>query len=211
MVKIYFRKYPPNTVRGSERRNIDVFKHSLGKEQAIVEAIDRARKGISQYLEIMELFPEVDVANHRSFQRKFNAFYRVRQRSCAWYKEYFSSMQRWKESKPSFDVVLQHLYTSLGKYEPSFSSKLVATLDAEQPIWDVFVLKNTQTKVPSYKSNQKVEQAKSAYKSIQKWYQQFLASKEGKLIVRVFERIVPEHAKITDLKKVDFVLWQTRA
>jgi hypothetical protein len=181
------------------------------EEKQIVDAINKARKGISQYLEIMELFPKVNVAQNRDFQRKFNAFYRVRQRPSKWYTEYFSCMEGWKGSKPCFGDVLDHLNKSLGRYEPSFSSKLVATLDPEQPVWDVFVLKKTKTRVPSYTSKHKAEEAKAAYKALQNWYQQFLNTNGGKLAVRVFDATVPEHAKITNLKKVDFVLWQTRA
>lgn len=177
----------------------------------IEEAIKKAQRGISQYLEIMELFPRVNVADNGDFQRKFNSFYRVRQRPAEWYKTYFLSMQQWKASKPTFDDVLDHLCKSLGRYEPSFSSKLVATIDPEQPIWDAFVLKNTQTKSPSYTSKNKVAQAKAAYQCIQGWYRQFLDSDDGKLVVRVFSQNVKQHARITDLKKVDFVLWQTRA
>jgi len=179
-------------------------------EIKISEAIARARKGISQYLEIMTLFPAVEVASDRDFQRKFNAFYGIRQRPKEWYRKYFHLMQLLKGSKPSFNDVLDQLSLAMGRYEPSFSSKLVATLDPDQPIWDVFVLKNTHAKVPSYSSHNKIEQAKAAYAGIQKWYQEFLASDKGKLVVNVFDRMVPEHGKITNLKKVDFVLWQTR-
>jgi len=40
----------------------------------IQEAIKRAECGIAQYLEIMELFPGLNVADDRDFQRKYNAF-----------------------------------------------------------------------------------------------------------------------------------------
>ena len=179
-------------------------------ERQIMEAIREARKGISQYLNIMELFPKVNVAEDSEFQLKFNAYYRVRQRPAEWYAEYFSAMQRWKGSKPTFADVLDHLNQSLDKYEPSFASKLVATLDPNQPIWDKHVLKNTSTRQPSYTSIHKVEQAKVAYQDIQSWYRQFLCSDDGKLVVSVFDREVPEHGKITSLKKVDFWLWKTR-
>ncbi len=176
----------------------------------IIEAIEKARKGISQYLEIMALFAGVDVSTDRDFQRKYNAFYRVRQKPEKWYREYFSAMERWKGLKPGFNEVLDHFKTSLDKYEPSFSSKLVATLNPDQPVWDVNILKNTQIKMPSYSSKKKFQQAKSAYAAIQEWYKKFLVSKDGALILNLFDQQVPEHAKITPLKKVDFVLWQTR-
>jgi hypothetical protein len=44
-------------------------------ESLVVAAITRARKGITQYLEIMDLRLQVDVSHDRDFQRKYNAFY----------------------------------------------------------------------------------------------------------------------------------------
>ena len=76
------------------------------EEEKIVGAIDRARKGISQYLEIMNEIFAVNVAENRNFQRKFNAFYRVRQRPQAWYQAYFSYLERCKGRKPLFDEVI---------------------------------------------------------------------------------------------------------
>ena len=107
--------------------------------------------------------------------------------------------------------MLDHLGRSLGRYEPSFASKLIATVAPAQPIWDAFVLKNTGVKRPSYASKTKVPQAKLAYRAIQDWYARFLASHEGRLLIRIFSDTVEEHDRITDLKKVDFILWQTRA
>jgi hypothetical protein len=181
------------------------------EEEQVVEAIKKAQKGVSKYLEIMELFPKVSVAENGDFRRNFNAFYRVRQRPREWYTVYFSYMQKVRDNKPSFANVLDYLYRSTGRYEPSFSSKLVATLDPDQPVWDIWVIKNTRTRVPTYTSKGKVEEAKAAYQAIQAWYRQFLNSKEGELVVRSFDRIVPEHGRITNLKKADFVLWQMRA
>jgi hypothetical protein len=40
--------------------------------EQIEEAIGRAKKGIGQYLEIMDLFSHTDVTGDRYFQRKFN-------------------------------------------------------------------------------------------------------------------------------------------
>jgi hypothetical protein len=31
------------------------------------------------------------------------------------------------------------------------------------------------------------------------------------MMIDVFDELVPEHDRITDIKKVDFVLWQTRS
>jgi hypothetical protein len=177
----------------------------------IEDAVRKATKGISQYLEIMDLLPEVNVATDAAFQRKYNAFYRVRQRPAEWYQTYFSLMQGVKDRKPSFDYVLDYLHGCLKRCEPSFSSKLVATLNPEEPIWDTFVLANTNTRAPLYSDKNKIGKAKIAYKAIQDWYREFLKSDEGKLVIGCFDSMVSCCGKIADTKKVDFVLWQTRS
>jgi len=180
-------------------------------ETKITTAIEKARKGICQYLEIMRQLPLVDVSRDRAFQRKYNAFYRVRQRPRVWYIEYYTYLESNKRGKPKFDTVLDHLFLTLGKYEPSFSSKLVATLNPHEPIWDRFVIKNIGEVEPLYTDKNRVAKAKIVYKRIQDWYSKYIVSPEGKLAITTFNRLVAEHESITDVKKVDFILWQTRS
>ena len=112
------------------------------QKKDIIRAIEMARSGIRQYLDIMTIFPTVDVSINRVFQRRFNHFYRIKQRSKDWYSEYYSFMERGKENPPRFEKVLDHLHLTLGRYEPSFSSKLAATLNPEEPVWDQYVIRN---------------------------------------------------------------------
>jgi len=180
------------------------------EERKVNEAIKKAEKGISQYLEIMSLLGEVDVSKNQRFQKRFNSFYRVRQRKPNWYKSYYEFLEENKNNKITFNKTLDHFKSELGRYEPSFSSKLVATINPNKPVWDIYVLKNTGHKAPSYSSKSKFEDAKSAYKSIEEWYKEFLKTGEAKKIINSFNEVIKEHDKITDLKKVDFVLWQMR-
>lgn len=177
----------------------------------IQDALSKANKGISQYAALMSLFPNVDVSTDTEFQRKYNAFYRVQRRQQAWYRSYYTLMQRLKEAPPVFADVLDQIHSLTGRYEPSFASKLVATINPSKPIWDVHVLANTGHKAPGYFRKDKLALAKSAYASIESWYSTFLQSSEGKLCVSEFDRVAPGHRDFTDLKKVDFVLWQTRS
>jgi len=180
------------------------------EENQIIEAIKRARKGIGQYLAIMELFPIVDVSTDCDFQRQFNAFYRIRQRPREWYEQYYSYMERNKKADILFEQVLDYLFETLRRYEPSFSSKLAATINPNQPVWDSFVLQNTGQRPPSYAANNRIERAKEVFQNIRQWYENQMQSEEGQLIIATFNRLVEEHEQITDLKKIDFVLWQTR-
>lgn len=61
---------------------------------AIRAALEKARKGILQYSELMRLLPAVDVSRDADFQRKYNAFYRVQRRQEVWYRSYYALMQQ---------------------------------------------------------------------------------------------------------------------
>jgi hypothetical protein len=177
----------------------------------ITEAITKARKGIVQYLEIMDLFHKTDVSTDRQFQRKYNSFYRVRQRTEEWYHDYYSFMEDQKGKNPQFSIVLWHLYSELKRYEPSFSSKFVATHNPNLPIWDTFVLKNVGIKAPYYSDRKKLLKAEGKYNEIVGWYARYIGSDYGKLIINIFDELVTDHNRISDLKKIDFVVWQIRA
>lgn len=181
------------------------------EEHEISAAIERARRGIDQYLTIMELFPNVNVSLDCGFQRKFNAFYRVRQRTREWYEEYYSFMERQKEEPILFESALDHMSETLGRYEPSFSSKLAATLNPNEPVWDKFVLQNAGQIAPSYAAKYKTQRAKEIFQNIRAWYESYIPSEEGQLVITTFDRLVEQNNQITNLKKIDFVLWQTRA
>jgi len=62
-------------------------------QRTIVRAINDAQKGIRQYLEIMRLFPDTNVSVNTDFQKKYNSFYRVRQRDTHFYETYYQYMQ----------------------------------------------------------------------------------------------------------------------
>jgi len=179
---------------------------------SVTAAIEKAEPGIRQYLEIMAEFPRVNVAEDREFQRKFNGFYRVRQRPAEWYAAYYGCMEECKHLRPvpTFDEILDHLWLVLARCEASFASKLAATLDPSRPIWDRYVLANLGIRPVTGTGATKVAASKTAYATICAWYGRLLRSDEGAGMVRLFDTRVPEYRWISDVKKVDFVLWQMR-
>ncbi len=178
--------------------------------QSVVDALNRAQKGVEQYLEIMALFPRVDVSIDRDFQRKYNAFYRLRQRRPDFYEAYYRFMQEQKGKAVDFSRTLEYLHSRLNRYEPSFSSKLVATHNPDSPIWDVFVLKNTGVLPPRTYEPNRMAKIVDAYNGIVRWYAAFMHGTDGKQIISIFDAMVPRASEVTNLKKIDFVLWQLR-
>jgi len=179
-------------------------------QKTIVKAINDARKGIRQYLEIMRLFSNTNVSVNTDFQKKYNSFYRVRQRDKHFYETYYQYMECLKDQNVEFQQVLRFLHSKLNRFEPSFSSKLVATHNPNLPIWDKIVLTNIGIKPPSLYSIDRMNKTTATYEKIKEWYSRYMNSEEGHLVVNLFDDIVDESSSITDLKKIDFVLWQIR-
>lgn len=176
----------------------------------VTSAINNAKPGIKKYLALMDQVAKVNVSTDAEFQRAYNGFYRVQRRQASWYSTYYNLMEELKGSKPIFGDVLDRVYEVTGRYEPSFSSKLVATLCDDKPVWDQHVLKNIGQKAPSYASHTKIRDAKLRYADIENWYKTFLTSDKGVNWINQFNDLIPEHGKLTDLKKVDLILWQMR-
>jgi hypothetical protein len=176
----------------------------------VIAAIAKAQPGIEKYLKLMEQLNTTNVAEDAAFQRAYNGFYRVRQRSGSWYETYYGVMEAAKCKQPTFAETLDQIHTLTGRYEPSFSSKLVATLNPHLPVWDVHVLRNLGVKPPNYDHPARLARLKECYARIESWYQDFMVSEEGHGWVNAFNEQVADHHKLTDLKKIDFILWQTR-
>ena len=177
----------------------------------IIDTINKARKGILQYVEIMDLFPCVNVAVNSNFQRIYNSFYKIRQRNHYFYSTYYEYMENGKIRMPSFDDTIVHFHTILGRFEPSFSSKLAHTLDQNQPIWDVNILRNIDQRAPSYGTNDRLNKIIEVYRRLRQWYRKFLPTEEASEILTIFDKLIPDSHRISYVKKIEFVLWQTRS
>lgn len=177
--------------------------------EQINKAIINAEPGLTKYLVIMDRFNRVDVSRDEHFQKLYNGFYRVRQRKEDFYKKYFSFMEIGKKDNPSFEQTLRYFHEELGRVEASFSSKLVATINPMMPVWDSIVLQNLKLKKPHTYSGNRIAETVDLYNEIAMWYKEFTNSEEGKQILNLFNNKYPR-INITNVKKIDLVLWQMR-
>ncbi len=172
------------------------------------KAIGKIKIALERYNYIMSNFQKTDVSSDIEFQRKYNGFYKMRQRSSDYYQTYFSFMEQKKSTGVSFEDTLKQL-SKLGRIEMSFSSKLVATIDPTKPVLDEFVLKNLGLSKPKSYSKNRIEQTIELYNKIEKIYTDFLFTNEGKDLLSEFDRFFPG-TDLTDTKKLDLMLWQSR-
>ena len=170
-------------------------------------------KGLLTYLHLMGWVQNSDVSKDTEFQRKYKGFYRVR-RNDDWCQPYFSYMERSKGKLFSFEDILKHMFEATGKVEASFSSKLLATLHPDMPVWDSYVLSQLDlpqpTKGQQNKHNQ-LRQTISTYDQLTDWYEKYIGTQNAWSIMKVFDETFPYAKHITVVKKIDCVLWSMGA
>ena len=95
--------------------------------------------------------------------------------------------------------------------EPSFSSKLIATINPELPVYDDLVVKNLDLgELGTRRGIKRIEKAEEIYCELRaKTYAITQLPFFDNLTCR-FDRKFPRCTHFTDIKKLDFFLWQAR-
>lgn len=165
--------------------------------------------GLDKYQYIMEQVNNTNVATNSDFQRTFNGFYIVR-RNESWRKAYYEHFESVKNGTPTFESIITYLYERTGNIEPSFSSKMLATIFPEKPIWDRYVVQNLDIQLTGATKEEKLKNAIILYADMEKWYADFLESEKGKECISEFDRVLPDYKGISSIKKIDSILWSIR-
>lgn len=181
----------------------------LTKKQ-IDAALPKIEKGLKQYLWLQS---KMKTSSHFhedvDFRRKYNHFYKVR-RGLVWRNTFYKLMAQAKKEHLQFHTVLESLRQATGRYEASFASKLVATLDTSMPVIDSVVLKNLKMRLPSATASDRAAKISKLHKNLSTCFSNFLQTENGRYLVLEFNLKYPS-AEITEIKMLDLVLWQTRA
>ena len=143
-----------------------------------------ASMGLDKYLYIMDQVKKTDVSADADFQRTFNGFYIIR-RNEAWRKVYYGLFERVKTKTPTFADILTYLYECTGNIEPSFSSKMLASIFPEKPIWDRYVTQNLGLELTGTTKRERLENAIALYADIEKWYETFLQTDHSRFESRM--------------------------
>lgn len=171
------------------------------------------REGLEKYRYIMTALHEVDVRTDAEFQKTFRDFYQMRRfYSDDFAKHYFVLMQQLKDTGPnmSFDMALERVKHIQGTYEMSFSSKLAHTINPLLPIWDSVVTKgHFGIRAPYAGAKDKEKACCRKYAEFEDAFYDYMATDDGIQIIHAFDEAFPDSG-ISDVKKIDFVLWQDR-
>ena len=161
--------------------------------------------GLDRYSEIMHGDP-----SSPDFQRLFNGYYRIR-RNEEWRRHYYTLFCKARTEHYSFENIINELYNLTGNVEASFSSKMLATIDASKPVWDQYVLQNLGLELSGKTKIEKLQNAVCLYDQLEKWYSDYLKKTEARENIIEFNRLLPDYTWINDTKKIDCLLWSKRA
>ena len=165
--------------------------------------------GLDKYQYIMEQVGKTNISQDAEFQRTFNGFYIVR-RNEAWRKIYYEHFEKVKMGKPTYASILTHMYECTGNIEPSFTSKMLASIFPEKPIWDRYVVQNLNLQLVGKTQEEKLQNAIALYADMEKWYADFLKTDKAEECIAAFDRVMPDYKHISSIKKIDSILWSIR-
>ncbi len=170
--------------------------------------LERRKRDLERYSYIINSFRHTDVSQDETFQRTFTHFYRVR-RNSDWRQVYYRLFEESKQKvNISFEAILRAIYVSTGRIEASFSSKMLATLNPEMPIWDSIVLSKLGKKPKqNLEKEERLRQSVQIYKAIISWYEDFKREPEAKRFTEAFDCAFPEYKGFSAIKKIDFLIW----
>jgi hypothetical protein len=174
----------------------------------IMQSCIAERLGLLRYGRIMRAFNTVDISKSEDFQRLFNGYYRVR-RNAEWREIYYTLFESMKTEQPTFHDIINVLYEKTKNIEASFSSKMLATLNPNQPIWDQYVLQRLGFRLTGKNKGEMLKHAVALYSEIVHWYDQFQNTTCAQECFLVFNQTLPDYTWISNVKKIDFFLWSS--
>jgi hypothetical protein len=191
----------------------------VNPKEAMIQSLHDACS-FNSYKKTLELTK--DLATDVNFQKNFTNYYRVR-RDDGWLQEFYKFFEENKNNKEiTFEKIIRHLSNVEHKVkktkknptgkaktvEPSFASKMLATINPNHPIWDGQVLRALNIKVDEALSHEdKIKECIEVYQRIEKEIATFIATDEGQQCIALFDKVFPSCKCFSDYKKIDFYLW----
>ena len=184
------------------------------KRELIIE------KGILSYNYLREYYNP----NNKDFKEVFTDFYLKSQftmRNKENNEAFFKIMDGCNPNEDTLEMIVTKIKNSvIDMYEFSFATKLLHTVCVAKdvkpgPIYDRKVRDYTQDVLneikysfsPSIKKEKKKDAINRDWKELQEWYIRFLSSETGEEWINWFNDKFPKAKDISDVKKVDFIIY----
>lgn len=195
-------------VNAAEAGLFDLLTSSL---PSILGRLQLRRSDMDRYRYLMERVGQCDVRTDAVFQRTFNGLYMVR-RGAPWRNAFYELFETQKSAgEQSFRHVLTALHDSTGRIEASFTSKLLATIDPNMPVYDSWVRINMTLRTRTGPASQRIPALCEDYAHIAAAYAGIIGQAGYRRIRADFDNALPDLRDLSDVKKIDLLLWQARA
>lgn len=171
-------------------------------------ALPAVATGLNKYLWLQTNRDASDLRSNPLYKRRFNHFYKVR-RGKEWQDHFYRLLETKKGKRACFSEVLNAMYLATNRYEASFASKLLATVEPSMPVIDSIVLRNLNLRLPASNSKDRAARICQLHTTLLAYFNKFLSMEKGKYLVQRFRETYPD-ADVTEIKMLDLVLWQTR-
>ena len=174
---------------------------------------EKFKKSIKNYLSIMERIDKTKFDT--DFKKDYCTFYRINpHRDDEWKNVYFNTFNKYRKLriknnklsiKDILEEVLLELYKKVDKVELSFASKMLHTLYPKKcPIYDSVVAKQLNLSKRKFNGEKKIHNDCEIYDNLVK------KIKEQRYLVKEYNSIFadsPELRRVSDIKKIDFLIW----
>lgn len=178
--------------------------------------------GIKVYERIMQEFDSnIPLNENVVFMGLFDVFYRLQQERKPFSDinkrlKFFEIFEEFKKEKNkgtavTFKQILEKISSITGACEKTFASKIYHTLYIDKPILDSEVAKHFKISSTTAGSSRmgKISNADKNYLEYCSKFDEYRLSDEGREMIKEFNKKYPS-AVISDIKKIDFILWQDR-
>ncbi|MDP3988633.1 MAG: hypothetical protein Q8P93_00125 [bacterium] len=168
----------------------------------------RLRVGVEKYLDLQQGLQVGDCFNNEAFRKSFKSFYKVRFLQEVGVNELFRLLKEQRQKEKDLREILMCMYEATGQLHKSFSSKIVATCNPDMPVIDSKVLQRIKEDGRRVVIPSTVEGIVEFYEKMKIAYKDFLDTKKHDLVARFCNKFPEESKEISEIKMLDFVLWQ---
>jgi hypothetical protein len=166
------------------------------------------------YHSLLRDLESTDVQTNHDYQRRYNGFYKVRGRSTQWRAEYYRLLEAQKQNRNiRFGDVIRELHIRTNRVEPSFASKLAATIRPELPVYDVVVCGHMGVTVPppTQTPQYRIDKLITEHERMIKIVDGAVKTDAFKKLRIMFDARLSAYIGFTATKKLDLMLWQSRS
>lgn len=131
----------------------------------------------------------------------------------ALYENFYATFEKVKfDREITFENVFRQIFEKTKRVEVSFSSKMIATIRPELPVFDSYLRENLSLKVPRayIRCEVRVEEFIVVYGVLCAKMLEMIRDPGFSGVRTRFDAHLPDYSHFTDMKKLDLLLWQSR-